>query len=441
MLRSGDSATTEPGEPAGSVPAVPRQRSPRRAATGYNPALDGLRALAVLAVLGFHLNVLTGGFLGVDVFFVLSGFLITGLLLAERDRTGSVSLGRFYTRRAFRLLPAFGVFVAIGAVLVVAVKTRADQWDFLDNAVTSLLYVNNYYRVFRPDSGGAWFGHTWSLSLEEQFYLLWPVVLILLCRRPATRRRLPVILTAAAAGVFVWREVLIALGADDPRIYFGLDTRADALLVGASLAAWGWLGSLLPASPGPRGARLGRFTSAPRLAALAARIRVVAGKFLVVAGPAALAALVTLAVVAPEPGDGITAMDLGGFTGVALLAGIVIVSIDRRRDGPLAAVLGCAPMSWFGRISYAFYLWHFPVAGTVRDKLGGRLDSAAQVLIAILLSTALAAASYHLVEQPAQRRRPRWAASPAGPTGLAAPVRRPETSTATAAGWVKPSRS
>ncbi|MCL9798381.1 acyltransferase, partial [Frankia sp. AgKG'84/4] len=158
--------------------------------------------------------------------------------------------------------------------------------------------------------------------------------------------------------------------------------------------------------------------SALRRAALDARTRVVAGKVLVVAGPVALAALGTLAVLAPEPGEGITAMDLGGFTAVALLAAIVIVSVDRRRDSPLAAVLGCAPMSWFGRISYAFYLWHFPVAGTVRDKLGGRLDPAAQVLIAIVLSTGLAAASYYLVEQPVQRRRPRWAASPAGPTGL-----------------------
>ncbi|MCM3921677.1 acyltransferase, partial [Frankia sp. AiPs1] len=227
------------------------RRGVPRAATGYNPALDGLRALAVLAVLCFHMNALSGGYLGVDVFLVLSGFLITGLLLAERDRVGAVSLGRFYVRRAFRLLPAFGVFVAVGAVLVVAVKTRADQWDFLDNAVTSLLYVNNYYRVFRPDSGGAWFGHTWSLSLEEQFYLIWPAVLVLLCRRPAARRRLPAILGAAAVAVFAWREILIAAGVSDARIYFGLDTRADALLVGAGLAAWGWAaGFRLPAEGG-----------------------------------------------------------------------------------------------------------------------------------------------------------------------------------------------
>ncbi|KQC39881.1 acyltransferase [Frankia sp. ACN1ag] len=391
-----------------------RRRVPR-AAVGYNPALDGLRALAVLAVLCFHMNALSGGYLGVDVFLVLSGFLITGLLLAERDRTGAVSLGRFYVRRAFRLLPAFGVFVAVGAVLVVAVKTRADQWDFLDNALTSLLYVNNYYRVFRPDSGGAWFGHTWSLSLEEQFYLIWPAVLVLLCRRPAARRRLPAILGAAAVAVFAWREILIAVGVGDPRIYFGLDTRADALLVGAGLAAWGWAGAKLPTSAGARGTRLRRFAGAVRMAGLAARLRASSGTLLAVGGPVALAALVVLAVTAPEPGDGITAMDLGGFTGVALLAGLVICSIDRRRDAPLAVVLGSAPMAWFGRISYAFYLWHFPVAGTVRDRLGDRVGSLPQVLIAIVLSTALAAGSYYLVERPAQRRRPSWAASPAVP--------------------------
>ncbi|WP_157466970.1 acyltransferase [Frankia sp. QA3] len=382
---------------------------------GYNPALDGLRALAVLAVLGFHLNALSGGFLGVDVFLVLSGFLITSLLLAERDRTGTVSLTRFYVRRAFRLLPAFGVFVAVGAVLVVALKSRADQWDFLDNAVSSLLYVNNYYRVFRPDSGGAWFGHTWSLSLEEQFYLIWPAVLVLLCRRPAARRRLPAILTAAAVVVFVWREVLIAAGVSDARIYFGLDTRADALLVGAGLAAWGWAGPRLPGPADAGSARLRRFAGAVRLAELGPRPRGASGMILAVAGPVALAALAVLAATAPQPGDGITVLDLGGFTGVALLAGVVVVSLDRCRDAPLAVVLGSAPLAWFGRISYGFYLWHFPVAGTVRDRLGDRVGEPGQVLIAIALSTVLAAGSYYLVERPAQRRRPRWAASPVVP--------------------------
>ncbi|WP_261569008.1 acyltransferase family protein [Frankia gtarii] len=393
---------------SGSSPGAPR-------AEGYNPALDGLRALAVLAVLGFHLDALSGGYLGVDVFLVLSGFLITGLLLAERDRTGTVALGRFYVRRAFRLLPAFGVFVAVGAVLVVALKSRADQWDFADNAISSLLYVNNYYRVFRPDSGGAWFGHTWSLSLEEQFYLIWPAVLVLLCRRPATRRRLPAILTAAAVVVFVWREVLIAAGVSDARIYFGLDTRADALLVGAGLAAWGWVGSRLPGPADTDVARLRRFGRAVRLAGLAARLRGASGLILAVAGPVALAALAVLAVTVPEPGNGITALDLGGFTGVALLAGVVVLSLDRCRDAPLAVALGSAPLAWFGRISYGFYLWHFPVAGTVRDRLGDRVGTPGQVLIAIVLSTALAAGSHYLVERPAQRRRPKWATSPTVP--------------------------
>ncbi|SNQ50371.1 putative membrane-bound acyl-transferase [Frankia canadensis] len=403
---------------AGDAPQEPSSAGPKARVAGYNPALDGLRALAVLAVLGFHLDVLSGGFLGVDVFFVLSGFLITGLLLAERDRAGTVSLARFYVRRAYRLLPAFGVFVAIGAVLVVAVKTQADQRDFLANTVTSLLYVNNYYRVFRPESGGAWFGHTWSLSLEEQFYLIWPVMLVLLCRRPAARRRLPGILAAAAVGVLVWREVLVAAGVSDARIYFGLDTRADALLVGASMAAWGWAGTKLPGAGGD--ARLRRFAAVVRLARLGGRLRDASGRILAVAGPLALAALVVLAVVAPEPGERITVFDLGGYTGVALLAAVVILSLDRCRRAPLAALLGSRPLSWFGRISYAFYLWHFPVAGTVRDRLGGRLDTAELVLVAFVLSTALAAGSYYLVERPVQRRRPRWAAGPAVPAQRAA---------------------
>jgi len=388
---------------------------------GYNPALDGLRAVAVLCVLGYHMAALGGGYLGVDAFLVLSGFLITGLLLAERDRTGGISLKAFYVRRAFRLMPAYYAFVGIGAVLVVLLKTHADQIDFLDNAVTSLLYVNDYFRVFRPDSGGAWFGHVWSLSLEEQFYLLWPVALVAICRREALARRLPAILFGGAVTVAVWRAGLADAGVSGDRTYFALDTRSDSLLIGCALAAWLRASRLAArdAAPGPsRAARAGG-------ASVLARIQAA----LPVLGPLALGALVVLVLTVPENGAKTTIMDRGGYTGVALLAAVLILALDQGRPAWLFRTLGCGPLAWLGRISYGFYLWHYPVTGFAGDKLVAKFGRGPATVVAAIIAIGLAAASYYLLERPAQRRRPAWASgrsattrtAAAGPAG-AAPV-------------------
>ncbi|ONH55423.1 acyltransferase [Frankia sp. CcI49] len=370
--------------------------APRPGAIPYNPALDGLRALAVLAVLGFHMEALSGGYLGVDVFFVLSGFLITSLLLAERERTGGISLAGFYVRRAFRLLPAFAVFVAAGSVLV-AFADREERDNFIMNAVTAFGNINNYFRVLSIDSDSNWLGHVWSLSVEEQFYLLWPLGLILLCRHPAARRRLPLIILCLVVLVVVWREVLIAVGVSGLRIYWGLDTRADALLIGCALAAW------LRHGPRVRGNGPGsRFTAGARPLALA--------------GWTALALLVGAVVIAPDVSTRITMLDHGGYTTIALLAAVLILSLDRQPANTLGRLLGSAPLSWLGRISYGFYLWHYPVTGIVRDRAGERIGQWPSVGVAIVLSTGLAAASYYLVERPVQRHRPRWATAPATTT-------------------------
>jgi peptidoglycan/LPS O-acetylase OafA/YrhL len=407
--------------PAAQVPVSRRRARPGR--LGYNPALDGVRALAVLAVLGYHMNALGGGYLGVDVFLVLSGFLITGVLLAERDDAGRVSMINFYVRRGYRLLPAFFVFVTIGTILVVLLKGRDNQRDFLNNAVTSLLYVNNYFRVLRPASGGAWFGHTWSLSLEEQFYLLWPAALLLLCRSAALRRWLPELLLGTAVAVLAWRDVLIGIGVTDSRIYFGLDTRADALLVGCALAAWRHDAFRPPLRPRFRRTRRrddGR--SIPPVEGRQPESPGTLGNRLAQAGPAAMVLLAAGAVTAPDLGGSITLLDRGGYTLVALAAGLVILSADRGRPSWLTGLLSCRPLSWLGRISYGFYLWHFPVTGFVGDKLVGRLGRGPSVAVATVLSTGLAATSYYLVERPARRRRPRWAAGRSIPAQREAPA-------------------
>jgi peptidoglycan/LPS O-acetylase OafA/YrhL len=410
------------GATAGGDAAPLAEPKPKPGATrpgGYNPALDGVRALAVLGVLAFHMNVLSGGYLGVDLFFVLSGFLITGLLLAEWDRTGSVRLRGFYVRRAFRLMPAFWLMTAVSVtgVLLLGWNAGATHRAFAESAAASLLFVNDYLQARRPAAG--WFGHTWSLSVEEQFYLLWPLVLLALGRRREFTRALPAVLVAAALAVMVWRAALAVTGAPWNRMYYTLDTRADALLVGCALAAW------------LRGAR-------PVLSRPVNQGRSV----LPVAGPVALVLLAVAMVRMPRvsaPGEWI--LYEGGYTALALVAGVLILSLELRQPSWLFHLLAVRPLVWLGRISYGFYLWHFPVTVFLGPRLVDRLGRWPAVGAAIVLSAALASASYYLVEQPVQRRRPRWAATPAGPApagGRAA--RRGARVTRPAAGVLPPPR-
>ena len=219
-----------------------RLRRPGAAALPYVGALDGVRALAVAGVLLYHAGVpwLPGGFLGVDLFFVLSGFLITSLLLAEREATGRIDLARFWLRRARRLLPA--AFVVIGVCLLVvaflppgeAARTRAD-------ALASLGYVNNWHQVLADRSYFEAFGrpslleHLWSLAVEEQFYLLWPLFLGFALTHLGRRRTALLTLAAATASALAM-GLLFEPGSDPSRVYFGTDTHASGLLAGALLA-------------------------------------------------------------------------------------------------------------------------------------------------------------------------------------------------------------
>ncbi|MBL7498559.1 acyltransferase [Frankia sp. CNm7] len=421
---------TRPNGPDG--PPGPRERAarasgaPERGAArpgGYNPALDGIRALAVLCVLVFHMDSLPGGYLGVDVFFVLSGFLITGQLLAEWDRTGAVSLRRFYLRRAYRLLPAFWLLALVGFTVVVllGVGTAGERAEFLGSLTASLLYVNNYVQVVRQSTGAGWLGHTWSLSLEEQFYLLWPLVLVALCRRPRLARRLPMVLLGGAAVVVLWRIVLIASGASATRMYFALDTRADALLVGCALAAW-----LRAARRGPAGENAAAFAWRRRLDRVT--------PFLPVAGPAALALLAVAAMTAPSGwGPRPTALSYGGYTVVALLAGAVVLAVEQGRGTNwLFRALAAPPLAWLGRISYGFYLWHFPVVAYWGRDLTGEFGRWPAILAVGVLSVVLAAASYYLLERPVLRRRP--ADPPPRPPRASPPRRQPALAAVTGDG-------
>ena len=229
------------------------ERGSRPARLGHEPALDGLRGLAVVGVLVFHGGYLQGGYLGVDAFFVLSGFLITSLLLVEATGSGGVSLGRFWARRAWRLLPALACVLGFVALYAAVWAQPNELATIRGDAIATLLYVanwhqiatsNDYFVLFRSPSP---LDHTWSLAIEEQFYVVWPLViwLVVRARRGSNlaRRVLGVCCGLAVASV-VWAQIAYRWwGAT--RVYYGTDTRAAAILFGAALAAWlVWRGPL-----------------------------------------------------------------------------------------------------------------------------------------------------------------------------------------------------
>jgi peptidoglycan/LPS O-acetylase OafA/YrhL len=371
---------------------------------GGIPALDGLRAVAVALVLAQHGGIpgMGGGFLGVDVFFVLSGFLITSLLLDELGRTGRIDLTGFWIRRARRLLPALVLMVlAVGAARELLPAQALD--GLRNDAIAAFLWVANWRFVaqktdyFTQGAPPSPLQHAWSLGVEEQYYFVWPVLLIVVTLLSAWRAKryfmpatvggvrfavfliatLGAIASAAAAIVFV------SDGTRD-RIYFGTDTRAQALLVGSAAAAllvrdWpslnrGWC--LIRSRWGRRVARM-----------------------LPVVGLAGLAAATHLA-------KG-SAADFrhGLLIGVAIAAVLVVAPVTLEQRGLVARALALPPLVWLGAISYGIYLWHWPIFLALNGELTGW---AGLPLFAARcgVTLAVAVASYWLIEQPIRRWRP-----------------------------------
>jgi len=229
-------------------PAVPWKldRGPRSREMGYLPGLDGIRAIAVIGVLLYHADLpfMPGGFLGVDVFFVLSGFLITSLILEEIDRSGRVDFGKFYLGRARRLLPALLLVLLVTSIAAAFVYRDAARQVAAD-VLASVFYVNNWWYIVADQSYFEFIGrppllkHLWSLAIEEQFYLVWPLVVLAAAAvgRSAARTRLIVGGTAAVgAGVSIWAMVRLYDGTDPSRAYYGTDARMHTILIGCLLA-------------------------------------------------------------------------------------------------------------------------------------------------------------------------------------------------------------
>jgi peptidoglycan/LPS O-acetylase OafA/YrhL len=413
-------------------------RSPYGPGLDYTPGLDGLRAVAVLSVMMFHdgFSWLPGGFYGVDTFFVLSGFLITSLLVVERRGTGTIRLGRFWARRARRLLPALIVLVAVLGAVHLAFPSVLQWPDAVPDAAATLGYFANWH--FIASNAGYFSGnsspllHTWSLAIEEQFYLIWPLVVLVVLgvgrgKRARSvpgddqaaseaddhRRRLVYLGVISGAGALasaLWMWHLTPSGAVTPHAYFGTDARAQSLLVGAVLA----IALQLFKS---------RSGQVQRMGALVGLLGLVAGAWI-------WHSVSQLSLIAFH----------GGFLLASLASAAVIAGAVLAPRGPVSRVLSLRPIRYVGSISYGAYLWYWPVTLVVTSTRTN-LGIWELFICRTVLTLGIAALSSRLIELPIRRGNlPGWRALVGAPAaaGLAIGLVAVSVSAAPAAAFPAP---
>lgn len=338
------------------------------------PGLDGIRAIAVSLVILYHSGLPMPGGTGVLLFFVLSGFLITWLLLEEAAGTGTISLRNFYARRALRILPAFYVY-AIVVVGQAMVRHRPVNYPQLTAA---LLYFNNYFQGILGDPNTG-LSHTWSLAVEEQFYFLWPALFLLFWRKPARMAR---ILTGSIVAVWIYRVILVfVFHANQGYLYEAFDTRADSLMIGCLLAVLlheGFAAQLFSVACSHRWTVL------------------ITLSFFVVS---------TLA----ESRSGFDYRDLIGFAVNGTLAFFVIAQVLPKRESP--GLLNWEPIRYLGRISYPMYLWQQLVVPVVDKALAGAAP-AIRIAGGFAAVVAVASLSWFCVEKPILKLKKRFSAIP-----------------------------
>ncbi len=346
----------------------------------YYPSLDGLRGVALIAILFYHsgVNWLPGGFLSVSTFFTLSGFLITSLLLYERENTGRNDLARFWSRRFRRLMPgallAFFVIALLGNTIGDASQLSRLRWDGL----SALFYVSNWRFIYLGNDYADLFAspslvqHFWSLSIEEQFYLGFPLVVVAVFFWGG-RRALTWVLGGLTAFSTVWMAMLFEPDLPTSRLYFGTDTRLAEILLGALLALW----------------HAGR----PPLAGRGQRTAIAIG------GVGLVGTLVFWFAVSERTHW----LWQGGFSLYALITCAAILGAIQP-TGPALRLLGWGPFPWLGKVSYGVYLYHFPVYVTLTPELMG-LERWPLFVVRIAVTFAFATTSYYLLEMPIRQKR------------------------------------
>lgn len=416
--------TTEPSRAAGShrspankgarTDSAAKEQSPTRPKSRYIPALDGLRTLAVVAVVLYHLNLAwaQGGLLGVTIFFVLSGYLITRLLINEIAKTGRIDLKSFWIRRIRRLFPAVVTVVVVTCALctvfnhVMLTKMRPD-------ILPSLLFFNNWWQIMQDVSYFNALGdpspltHFWSLAIEEQFYLIWPPLLFAMVSmhvsKPNTRR---VVLGLAAVSALAMM-VLYSPAADPSRVYYGTDTRVFSLLLGA------WMAFIPDRDLAP--ARLVRHLGLGRLAGAGKHDKSKSDTaeaattkpseparfwsspasidLMGVVGLVGLAAMVALT-------NGYTAFQYRGGTLLCSILTLMVIAACVQPQGMVARALAAEPLVWIGKRSYSIYLWHYPLLLLMNPVANINDTPWWQYILQVLLVVAVAECSYRFIETP-----------------------------------------
>lgn len=350
----------------------------------YLGGIDGLRAISVVAVIAYHADIgtVSGGFLGVEVFFAISGYLITSLLVGEHRKTGRISLKSFWARRARRLLPALYFLLTITVVAAVLFGTDATG-RLRRDIPAALLYVSNWWQIIGKDSYFAQAGrppllrHLWSLAVEEQFYLLWPVVVALVVGR-VRRSRFALVTLIVALGSAVAMAAFFKSEVDPSALYYGTFTRMSGLLLGSAFAMV-WRPS--------------------RLRARAGQSR--AGLVVDAIGVVGLAGLVVMFFAANEFDPFVYR---GGFVLVDV-ATVLVIGAVVHPDARLGRVLGIKPLRWIGLRSYGLYLWHWPIFQLTRPSIDVDFGGWRLAALRIALLVVATEFSYRLIERPARDGR------------------------------------
>ena len=348
----------------------------------YMPGLDGLRAIAVLAVIAYHLNPAwaPGGLLGVGVFFTLSGYLITDLLLGQREATGRLQLGDFWLRRARRLLPALFLMLAV-VVAWVTLLDRSLLPGLRGDVLAAVGYVSNWWNIVREASYFARFGppppldHLWSLAVEEQFYLIWPWLLWLGLRYVPGRYTLAGLTLAGAALSAAAMALIYQPGVDPTRVYEGTDTRAFGLLIGAALAMV-WPSRELRAD---RVNHLGRLLS----------------------DGAGVVGLVVIGILVWQTSEYAPFLYKGGIVLLSVATVLVLTALVHPASW-LGVAVGWSPLRWLGVRSYGIYLWHYPIIVLTAPGPQQRINLSLEVL-QVVATIVVAALSWQFFEEPIRR--------------------------------------